>query len=390
MKRRIVIAVIAASMALGSLTGCSGTDNAAENSTEAASEVTTEADAEDSSTEADTEPALEPVDVSEIMKTDEAKKDPARKTNTTSIPEGMYASELTGTAVSEDIKNQRPIAVMVDNDERALPHFSVSDADIVYEMMNSTANNRITRLMCVYKDWQNIDQIGSIRSTRSTNPMLAAEYNAVLIHDGGPYYINSYLNQSWARHLSGSFTRISNGKAREFTEYVVAGEAAKRIKAAGYSVEYDSYKNDDDTHFNFGSVDLSSYGEPAKNADLPFPHNESELKYNEKTGTYDYYEYGKAHVDSGDTDPTTFTNVILQNVDFAQLDENGYLVYNVIGEGAGYYMTGEYRVPITWRKCSETDITRYYDANGDEITINAGKTYIGLIPSDSWGNLEVS
>lgn len=384
MRRKIAISVITASIALAALTGCSGNKDI---STEAATEASTEAAEAASTQEAPAErpePKVLGEDSSE-SKPEEA--DEAEDKN--AIPEGMYASELTGTAVSEDIKDQRPIAVMVDNDERALPHFSVSDADIVYEMMNSTANNRITRLMCVYKDWQDIDRIGSIRSTRSTNPMLAAEWNAVLIHDGGPYYINTYLNQPWAKHLSGSFTRVKNGKATEFTEYVVAGEAAKRMKAAGYSVTYDSYRDEDTTHFNFADVDLSSTGEPAKDADLPFPHNESELKYNEKTGTYDYYEYGEAHVDSGDTDPTTFTNVILQNVDFAQLDDNGYLVYNVIGEGAGYYLTGGYRIPITWRKCNETDITRYYDSDGKEISINAGKTYIGLIPSDSWDSLKI-
>ena len=35
----------------------------------------------------------------------------------------------------------RPIAVMVDNEKVALKHFGTAEADIVYEMMNSTAND---------------------------------------------------------------------------------------------------------------------------------------------------------------------------------------------------------------------------------------------------------
>ena len=45
-----------------------------------------------------------------------------------------------------------------------------------------SAYGRITRFMAVVKDWGKIEQFGSIRSTRDTNIMLAAEWNAVLCH----------------------------------------------------------------------------------------------------------------------------------------------------------------------------------------------------------------
>ena len=65
----------------------------------------------------------------------------------------VYTSELTGLPISASLKDQRPIAVMVDNEKVALKHFGTAEADIVYEMMNSTANDRSTRLMCIYKDY---------------------------------------------------------------------------------------------------------------------------------------------------------------------------------------------------------------------------------------------
>lgn len=69
------------------------------------------------------------------------------------LPEGMYRSELTNELIDESLKNQRPIAVMVDNESIALPHYGLSQADVVYEMMNSTLNGRITRFMVLVKDW---------------------------------------------------------------------------------------------------------------------------------------------------------------------------------------------------------------------------------------------
>ena len=136
----------------------------------------------------------------------------------------LYASELTGLPVSSALAAQRPVAVMIDNDLRALPHAGLAEADLVYEMMNSTANNRVTRLMAVYKDWQSVRQIGNIRSTRPTNILLASEWDAILIHDGGPFYNDPYFAVTGIQHLSGGFSRIRNGKASEFTEYAKSGE----------------------------------------------------------------------------------------------------------------------------------------------------------------------
>ena len=54
--------------------------------------------------------------------------------------EGMYRSELTNEWIDESLKDQRPIAVMIDNEKTALPHYGMNSADVVYEMMNSTKN----------------------------------------------------------------------------------------------------------------------------------------------------------------------------------------------------------------------------------------------------------
>ena len=88
----------------------------------------------------------------------------------------------------------------------------------------------------------------------------------------------------------------------------------------------------------------------------------------------------------------SFKNVLLQNTTFSLLDENGYLIYNMINTGdprKGYYITNGECVNVTWLKDSETAITKFFDENGDEIVINPGKTYIGLIPSDGWDSVSI-
>lgn len=320
--------------------------------------------------------------------------------------DGMYRSELTNEWIDESLKDQRPIAVMVDNEKTALPHYGLNDADIIYELMNSTMNDRVSRFMVVYKDWANITQLGSIRSARTTNFVLAPEYNAVLIHDGGPYYINIYAQQSWSNNFSGGFARFSNGKATEFTEYVTYDSYTnskkgqtydglkQRFANSNYTTTYNSYYPGEHWIFAEETVTFENRSD-AKDAvtiELPFYHNSSTLKYNEETGTYDYYEYGSAHKDALTNEVLTFENVILQDTTFTKLDDNGYLTYNVMDSGrSGYYITEGKAIAITWSKASETAVTHYYDkSTGSEIEINTGKTYVALVPSDTWSEVVIS
>ena len=312
------------------------------------------------------------------------------------LPEGMYFSELTNEPIDESLKNQRPIAAMVDNEKTALPHFGLNDADIVYEMMNSTANGRITRMMAIVKDWANIKQLGSIRSVRPTNILIAAEWNAILCHDGGPFYIDPYLAEPYSDNFSGLFSRVDNGKSREFTEYIMPGDLEKAFaNNSGVSQEYNEYYAG--AHYQFAPkanpVDLGEKADSinALKVDLPFDHNGSYLEYDEAEGVYKYFEYGSAHLDGATKEQLAFKNVLIQNCTFHQYDDNGYMIFNCITgtPTPAYYLTNGKAIPCTWIKTSATDPTRYYDMEGNEITINTGKTYVAFVPDDNWDELVI-
>lgn len=318
--------------------------------------------------------------------------------------EGVYRSELTGMWISEELRNQRPIAAMVDNEKKALDHYGVNQADIVYELMNSTANERVTRLMVIMKDYEKITQLGSIRSVRPTNFLLAAEYNAIILHDGGPWMIDEYAAKKYSTHLSGDFARFSNGKPSEFTEYVTyedyknptTGKSysglKKRIERAKIETEYNSYYPGQHFKFNTQGVDLTTNDIclDANTIRLPFPHNKSELGYNVDTKTYDYYEYGMPHIDALDGRITSFKNVIIQRCKFFEYDNHGYMMFNVVGDGVGYYATEGKLTTIRWKKDKEDGLTVYtLGETGKEIELNVGNTYICLVPDDNWDNLKV-
>ena len=375
MNKKSLALFLVMTMAAASMTGCGDKKVADEPATEVnfadiagnTPEETTEASTEEASTE-------------------EAAEEETR--------EGMYRSELTNEWIDESLKDQRPVAIMVDNEKTALPHYGLTEADVVYELMNSTANGRITRLMAVVKDWGKIEQFGSVRSTRPTNIMLAAEWNAVLCHDGGPFYINDWLAKKYSANFSGGFSRVNNGKSREFTEYVCTGDLDKKFSASNYTTEYNEFYPGQHYQFSNTEVDLSADSDSidCTEIELPFPHNSSKLKYNESTGTYDYYEYGSAHTDPQHGNAQlTFKNLLIQDTTFSQLDDNGYLIYNAIDSGRdAYYITNGKAIEVTWIKAGESDPTIYLDKKtGEQIELNTGKTYVALVPSDSWDDVVI-
>lgn len=328
----------------------------------------------------------------ETSQTEAQSEEESTEAQTEENHEGMYRSELTNEWIDESLKDQRPVAIMVDNEKTALPHYGLTEADVVYEIMNSTANGRITRLMCVVKDWGKITQFGSIRSTRPTNIMLAAEWNAVLCHDGGPFYINDWIAKKYSNNFSGTFSRVNNGKSREFTEYVCTGDLDKNFSNSKYTTEYNEFYPGQHYVFSDSEVDLGDNAIDATEIKLPFPHNGSTLKYNEETGTYDYYEYGNAHKDPAhDNAVLSFKNLLIQDCTFSQLDENGYLIYNCIDSGRdAYYVTNGKAVKVTWIKAGEAEPTIYLNQQtGEQIEMNTGKTYVTLVPSDTWDEVVI-
>jgi len=381
MQRKLISILLSAAIASCILAGCGNTP-----------EADTPVIVEPETIESETPESSEEPTSSEVIEETESSEE-SEEIIEEENHDNEYRSELTNEWIDLSLKDQRPVAIIVDNEKTALDHYGLTQADIIYELMNSTANNEVTRLLCLVKDWGNITRFGSIRSARPAHFLIAPEYDAIIIHDGGPFYIDTYLKLAWVDNLSGGFARIDNGKPREFTEYVTTGEIAERIESAKYSAEYTSYY--EGPHWQFADekepFDLSEIynSKDCTYIDLPFPHNQSELTYDEEENVYLYSEYGMAHIDpENDDKQLSFTNVILQCAEVNVLDANGYMEFKLYKEsGKGYYISGGKAIPVTWEKGTDTERTIFYDSNGDEITLNTGKTYIGLVSTKRWSEL---
>ncbi|MCR5774458.1 MAG: DUF3048 domain-containing protein [Lachnospiraceae bacterium] len=314
-------------------------------------------------------------------------------------PEGMVANPLTGEWIDESLADQRPIAVMIDDEKTALPHYGVSQVDVLYEMMNSTQNDGVTRFMAMFKDWAPIEQIGSIRSTRPTNLQTFTEWNAVLCHDGGPFWNDNFYANDFVERFSGTFSRVDNGKSREFTEYALKGDVEKNFENTGYSKTYNEYYRGEHYQFatraNPNTLEQYSSAQTANKVTLPFHHNKPWLEYNADEGVYYYFQYGDKEVDAGnDNKQASFKNLLIQGARLEKLDDHGYMFLHTNdsdykdGETReGWYVTNGKAIKVTWTKMDDTYPTRYYDENGEEIKINVGKTYVAIMPTEDFADI---
>ncbi len=307
--------------------------------------------------------------------------------------EGMVRSPLTNEWVTQKAATTRPIAVMIPNEAAAIPHYNLSDASILYE---ANVEGRLTRLMAIYENWDNIIKIGNIRSTRTYYAYWAFEWDAFLVHYGGPYYINDLMEHELTENidgLSGDNDAFYRTKDRSDPHNVYAdGTTLKsRIQTRKYELEYRGIT--DESHFQFAPKAtpnaLTQYGEQAQNAtyiDMSgcYPLTRCYFEYNEEDGLY----YRSQHLSGASDGPHTdadgeqlaFKNVLVQYTKQEVLDDKGYLVLQCHDNTRdGWFFTNGKGIHVTWKKESDYSATRYYDDEGNEITLNTGKTMICIV-----------
>ena len=167
MKKRIFALCSALLLSLTVFAGCGSkpTEESAASEPEVTATAAPTAEAESSAAESTAEPTEAP------------STEPANVNLLTGLP------TLTDGAIGK-----RPVAVMVNNVDAALPQYGISAADLIFEL---PVEYDLTRLMAVYGDYTQIPEVCSIRSCRYYYPILAVGFDAI--------YVNWGMNESVAR-----------------------------------------------------------------------------------------------------------------------------------------------------------------------------------------------
>ncbi len=306
--------------------------------------------------------------------------------------EGMVRSLLTNEWIDAELAQRRPIAVTVPNSKTA-SQFGLSQADIIYEC---SVEGSITRLMAIWEDWDNLEKIGNIRSTRDYFLYWAFEWDAFYIHFGGPFYVDSLLAREDTQTIN--CIRYSGASyyanAKNTTDNAFTGTA--NIKDAIDHFDYPLTHREgylDDSHFQFAPASapnhLRQYPDAisAKKVDLSpaYPVTNCYFVYNADIGLYERFQHlsGETdgpHIDLANNEQLVFKNLLVQSTYFEIRDNNGFLAYQCHDTARdGWFFTNGKGIHVTWEKTSDYGATRYYDDMGREIELNTGKTMICII-----------
>lgn len=338
-------------------------------------------------------------------KLNESSSEPAQGNNSSQVGEtAEQTAAENSTQVVSDEKNpltglrgyneaavgKRPVAIMVNNIKASLPQYGIEQADVIYEI---PVEGGITRLMAVYADYTNVPDICSIRSCRYYYPILAYGMDSIYCHWGRDMTIaNDTLNRLDIDNIDGSGDAYGElyfrdeareeTYATEHTGYLKGSALAETIENMGYRT--DLLPDQPVSMFSFNSEEnpVTPEGVACMSVDIPFSGEYySDFEYDSTLGVYKKFHSGEPHMDSATGNQLSFTNVFVLYTEISLRGE-GALVDVELSGGDGYYISDGAAQQIKWYKNDEDEPIRVTDLEGHEISVNAGKSYIGLIDDD--------
>lgn len=297
---------------------------------------------------------------------------------------------LTGLAdLTDGAIGKRPVAVMVNNVEAALPQLGISKADIIYEI---PVEGDVTRLMALYADYTAVPKICAVRSCRYYFPAYSQGYDAFYVNWGIDDSIADYLEAlnldqyDGMNNAGGLFgrdqDRLNAGYSLEHTGFFDGTRFAEVVQAEGRRTDLNEDKKGTAFQFNGMDEQLKPEGQDCKNVNINFGAATATLTYDEGSKTYLKQINGKPQMDGTDNTQLAFTNVFVLETDISVRDDIGHKEINWYGgsDYVGYYVSNGGIQKIHWSKeaNNENSYLRFYDESGKEIKVNRGKSYIAV------------
>jgi len=282
---------------------------------------------------------------------------------------------LTGVLVSSVEPLPQVFGVMIDEHVDARPQSGIDQAFLV---MEAPVEAGIPRLLAFFTDKQEVKQIGPIRSARPYFIDWISEFGAVYAHVGGSdealekikatntFDANEYWNGTYYWRSSDRFaphnTYTSTDLLKSFVE-------KKSETSSRDSLSYGVWPFQDGSANNVEQSFDVSYVQSG----YVFSWH-----YNKTANMYDRFE-GNVAAKTLDGVLVSANNVAVVVMDVDVIDQVGRRHIKTIGEGQGVLFQNGVQKKMVWKKNSPKDRMRFYDENGSEVLMNAGKTWVEVV-----------
>ena len=280
--------------------------------------------------------------------------------------------------------NDRPIAVMIDNNKSAMPHAGLNEAYMIYEIIVEGGESR---LMALFKG-ANLEKIGPIRSSRHYFLDFALENDAIYVHYGWSPQAESDIKSMGINNLNGITESSTNfWRVKDKVSPHNAVTSTNNILAMANEKGYRTTSNVDSVlKYSVDEIEIED-GEKADEITIPFSNsNTARWVYDAGVGKYLRYSKNKQEVDWDTGEEYKAKNIIIEfieNTDLIDGENKDRQTMTTTGTKKGYYITNGRAEKIYCTKASRGSKTEYTDINGNVLKVNDGNTFVEICPIDA-------
>lgn len=296
----------------------------------------------------------------------------------------LYANPLTGEAMaSQEATQARPIAVMLNNIQQALPQYGNSQADVIFEIV---AEGGITRMLALYQDVSAVPQIGSVRSTRPYYLDVAQGYDAILVHCGGSSDAYAQLSTGRLDHIDGIYTSSvfwrDQDRARtagyEHSLFTSGDLLSAYLPQTGFAL---SHAADWTSGQEFSDTSTLQVWSAASQVDVPISgYKSTAFTYSPESGGYLVSQFGGAYTDGQDSSQVCVSNVlVLYTAVSGSGDSYGHMSVATTGSGTGMYCCEGVWAPICWSRSGADMPFSYTLEDGSPLVLKRGSSYVCIV-----------
>ncbi|MCX7832047.1 MAG: DUF3048 domain-containing protein [Actinobacteria bacterium] len=306
-----------------------------------------------------------------------SKKEVLESTETTIEDLPKAFCPLCGVQVNE---NQvfKPIAVMIDNHNAALPHRGVNSACMIIETL---AEGGITRLEAFYAH-NHPKVVGPVRSARIYFVDFALSYKALLSHCGGsPEALSALfrlpIDLDQIRYSYPYFRDRSRRAPHNL--YAQFDRFFTQAKNLGYDLTPVK-----EPFFMFGEETPISTTTVSK-ISVPFSSAAYTVSwiYDAQSDTFIRYTKKGKYVDELTNESPKVKNIVIVETKMGVKDNKGRLDIKISGKGKAWFIVGQYLAKGYWQKEIGKPF-KFHRESGDEVVFKPGMIWIEILPEFSY------
>jgi hypothetical protein len=299
-------------------------------------------------------------------------------------PGELVYANLDGVLIRADLALRLPMAISIGDNAVARPQSGFSSASIVYQSYEEYGEDRY---MMIFQEGTATD-IGGVRSARPYYVRWAAEYKALLGHFGGdtkvlsqtiPAMSGSIYNMDDLFGGSCPYHRITT-RAAPHNAYTSSAALIGCLPKLGYPTTYQGLPVRP-------FVDDTPAADRPASQSVTVPYHTVSVGYQFDPATDKYIRLlnGQKQIDPANKQQVFARNIVvmfqtvsndyfetstgIQRIDIGNVGSGNAIVFK-----EGKAITG------TWKKTSDTALTRFYDGSGNEIPLVRGEIFMQSVP----------